>query len=165
VTATQGVELGTRPRLAGDGGFATPVFLYGLCLFGPPNSGAGHCGLELVGDPGVQALAGKARGRVHLPVQLRRDSRHEVAGKGLVGFLAALGAERQIIPHGVPVGPFELGHACFEWPTCGRPAGGLGVRAGVGQAALLRDLVQDVLGDEAIGQSVGVRIDGTQRER
>jgi hypothetical protein len=101
-------ELGLRPWVAVLAGFVAPVFLDGLGLFGPPNSGASYRGLELVGDPGVQALAGQARGRVDLAVQLRRDASHEVAGKGLVGFFAALGAECQIILHRISEGLLEL---------------------------------------------------------
>src|SRR5207244_12916638 len=64
-------------------------------------SGTGEARLELLAIPGVQTLARKAGGHVHLPVKLWRNSCHELAREGLVGFLATRCTEGKIVVYGL----------------------------------------------------------------
>lgn len=58
-----------------------------------------HGILQLLGHPGIQALAGNHRGHVDLPVQFRENSGHELPRERIVRILAPLVAEGEVVIH------------------------------------------------------------------
>lgn len=75
------------------------------------HSNAENRALELLCNPGVEALARKHSRNIHLPVQVWRNSSDELSGKRLVRGFAACFAELKVIIHGLVKCLLNLGNA------------------------------------------------------